>query len=66
MVAHTLPCAEKNCNSQMTLIENKEKTEELEKLQKLLHDNQQYIIEIGSHTDARGTTNRPSPSRQRR
>ena len=26
MVAHTLPCAEKNCNSQMTLIENKEKT----------------------------------------
>ena len=26
MIAQTLPCAEKNCSSQMSLIENKEKT----------------------------------------
>lgn len=39
---------------------------ELEKLQKLLHDNQQYIIEIGSHTDARGSYHYNNRLSQRR
>ena len=39
---------------------------ELEKLQKLLHDNPQYIIEIGSHTHARGSYHYNNRLSQRR
>ncbi|MEO1258361.1 MAG: OmpA family protein [Bacteroidota bacterium] len=39
---------------------------ELEKLQKLLEENTQYIIEIGSHTDARGSYHYNNRLSQRR
>lgn len=41
-------------------------SDELEKLQKLLNENQQYIIEIGSHTDARGSYHYNNRLSQRR
>ena len=43
-----------------------EAIEELEKLQRLLEENLQYIIEIGSHTDARGSYHYNNRLSQRR